>query len=204
MTQDADTARPLFSDIASFLETLRSPISALEVQSGKQTETIGFPQEEEAAEQPVTIFLAYVSIDDEFRKCIERDIRTLSRQGSPIKCETYDVNEALELSIDIENPLKAYELFLFLLSPEFVELEYCYSTSVRELIKKHMDGVWVSPILVRECLWEETPFGQTNRPLPILPSSRLPIRGSPDEDKEYKKIANSIKRAIDYLRGNRV
>ena len=209
MTTVLDKKSEYLSDVAAFLETLYSPLSTVEVRQEvplgpdnfSKTQTAQTKQQADN-ESPVTIFIAYAPADDEFRKRIEGDLKTLQRQKVPITWIAYDVTEAVELTTDIVNPLDAYELFLLLLSPDFVQLDYCYSTQMEQLVKKHQQGVWVSPILLRECLWEDTPFGKKKPPLPILPSSQ-PIAKWPDRDEAYKKIAIGVKRAVNYLRDHR-
>lgn len=210
MTTTLDTTPDILSDVVAFLETLHSPVSAFEappeapsVPADATRPQATRTEQPAGKERPVTIFLAYVSpADDEFRKRIEGDLKTLQLQKWPIICTTHDISKAVELSTDIDKPLDAYELFLFLLSPDFVQLEYSYSPQMENLIKSHKNGVWVSPVLLRECLWEDTPFCRKDDPLPVLPSL-LPITGWPDPDKAFKEIANGVKRAVEYLKMHR-
>lgn len=210
MTTNSDISYDILSEAEAFLETLSSPLTAFAVRSDTQQQVVR-PGQQVSKGRPVTVFLAYISDseDDKLRRRIEGDLTTLKRQGLPITVIPYNINEALELSIDIEDPFKVYELFLFLLSPAFVQQEYCYSPQMGELITRHRKGVWVSPILLRDCLWEDTLFQRGNTPLPILPgydpdTGSNYIKGWKDQDGAFKKVAEGVKRAVRYLKDHRI
>jgi hypothetical protein len=204
MTTNTDIISPISSDVVAFLETFSSPLSTLAVGTETQPVPGNVAQSSSNAEMPITIFLTYVSIDNAFKDRIEGVLQTLQLQGCPIKdwicC---DIDEAVEFFTDIRDPLSAYQLFLFLLSPDFVRHSFCYSDEVRELIERHLTGVWVSPILIRVCRWQQTPFGCTPR-LPVLPNSRQPVTKWSDPDEAYDEIARKIEIAVGYLRRGRI
>jgi hypothetical protein len=169
-----------------------------------------FAQSSSRAEKPITIFLSYAGGDDnKFKERIAKDLETLRRQGCPIKeCICYDIYQALEFVTDIRESLKAYELYLFLLSPDFVNHEFCYRKEIYDLVKRHRAGVWVLPILVRACVWEPTAFGEASKqldgPLPVLPHPQRPVTKWKDRDEAYKKIALGIKYAVERLKAHHI
>jgi len=200
MTNNTSISSPVSSNTIAFLEAFDSSLSAIEIHQNPGNVSQPFS----SRELPVTIFLAYVSEDSRFKDRIERVLSTLKRQGSPIEWVSYDGNRAIELFTDIEKPFEAYQLFLFLLSQGFVDHPLCYEPGVKKLIKRHPQGVWVLPILINTCLWEDTPFGFKNKKLPVLPNPQLPVTKWRDRYDADKAIAQGIKWAVECLKGGRI
>lgn len=200
MTREKDlTISPA---VVAWLATLPSPLAAMAVRSEPQTRSA---RHLSSSELPISAILVYDPQDDEYRACIARELRTLQRQGCPITWVEYDISQATEFFTDIAHPLgtEAYELFLFLLSPDFIDRDELYTAEIAQLIAHHLQGIWIAPILLRVCRWEKTLFGQTSKPLPILPDARRPVRKWSDPDEAYKMIANGIERAVEHLQKNR-
>jgi hypothetical protein len=188
--------------VVAWLATLYSPLVAMAVHSESRANS---DQQPPSQESPVTAILVYDPIDDEYRACIARELRTLQRQGCPIAWIEYDISKATEFFTHIEKPLctEAYTLFLFLLSPEFLDRDEWYTSEISDLIDHHLQGIWIAPILLRTCRWEKTHFG-TNRLLPILPDAQRPVKKWPDLDDAYKMIADGIETAVEYLQKHRI
>jgi len=201
MTTERDLTRS--PGVVAWLATLSAPLVAMAVRSEPQTRSA---QELPPSELPITAILVYDPIDDEYRACIARELRTLRRQGCPISWIEYDISRATEFFTDIANPFstETYELFLFLLSPDFIDRDEWYASEIAQLIALHLQGIWIAPILLRTCRWEQTPFGQTSRPLPILPDARRPVKKWSDPDDAYKVIADGIEKAVEYLQNHRM
>jgi hypothetical protein len=205
MTTISDTTSEILSEIVAFLETQYSPLPTIKMSSkapplpdnASQLQPTQRPQQVNN-ERPITIFIAYVSADDRFRKLLERELRTLSKQGLNITWESYEVTTVLDFITDIDNPLNERDLILLLVSPDFVTLDFCYDSVMKRTVERHSKGAWVSPVLLRPSRWERTPFGM--KPLPVLPRNKRPVTEWSDEDAAFLDISEGIERGIESLR----
>lgn len=186
------------------------PASQVAESSQQTTQSQKSPTSE--FELPITIFMAYTREDNEMRRRIELELNTLQQQGLSIDWDKSEITEAIEWEIDIEDPLNTYNLVLLLISPNFVGSTYCYSERMKRAIKRHLDGAWICPILLRPCRWEGAPFGPLGirnfgitlkHPLPVLPSDSVPVTKWPDLDDAYLDISKGIERAVKYLKSHR-
>ena len=198
----------LLSDIRAFLETQNYSIATLKTptipENAPSPQSRQPSQERNNGLQPISIAIAYVQTDERHKNCIERDLRTLVKQKWNIKWNAYDINTPSEWVTDVDDPLNACHLLLLLVSPDFVSSEFCYDPSVSQAVKRHMSSFWVSPVLLRPCLWEDTPFGPVQvggKGLPVLPMNQLSVAEWPSEDAAFLDIARGIKRALEYLKG---
>ncbi len=212
MTTISDTTPELLSEIMAFLHTRYSPLSTIEVGSEAPevsseapplSDNASLPQlaqkpQQESNERPITIFIAYVSADDRFRRLIERELNTLLRQGLNIEWDFFEVTTVLDFITNTDNPLNERDLILLLVSPDFVTLSFCYDPLMEQTVKRHRKGAWVSPILLRRSRWERTPFGKM--PLPVLPKNKIPVTEWANEDAAIIDISEGIEIGITFLR----
>lgn len=154
------------------------------------------------ARRPITIFVAYAPNDEDekYRKLLERELKTISKQGLNIIWDFFDVTTSLDLITDTDNPLDLSDLILLLVSPDFVSLDFCYDPAMQQAVERHKRGAWVSPILLRKSRWEPTPFGI--KPLPVLPKNRVPVKEWRDDDAAFFDISEGIIRGVRHLAGH--
>ena len=148
----------------------------------------------------ITIFIAYAREDIELLMRVELELTTLQFQLQKelikITWDKSEITESVEWEIDIKDPLNAYPLVLLLVSPNFVGSKYCYSEQMKRAVKRHENGAWICPILLRPCRWERTPFGE----LPVLPVGGLAVTRWPNQDDAFLNISHGIERAVRYLK----
>lgn len=96
----------------------------------------------------------------------------------------------------IKNQMLKADIILLLISPDFLASENCYK-ELNEAISLHEKGkLKVIPIILRECLWEYTPFAK----LQVLPDDGVPVSSKDkDPDSSYSKITKAIIKIADEL-----
>jgi len=71
------------------------------------------------------------------------------------------MNEKWNWQTEISTQLEAAHLIIFLVSPDFLGSEYCLEVEVENAFRRVKEGAAkVVPILVRDCLWEESIFSE--------------------------------------------
>jgi hypothetical protein len=83
----------------------------------------------------------------------------------------------------------------FLISPDFLNSEYCLGVEVETAMKRLKGGaVKIVPILARDCLWEESIFSQ----LQMIPRDAKPVTSQywRSNDEAFRAVANEIRAMV--------
>ncbi len=96
----------------------------------------------------------------------------------------------------IDKHLSTADVILLLISPHFVDSDYCYGKEMQRALERHHAGnCCVIPILLRPTYWEETPLDT----IQMLPTDAKPITRWRDRDEAFHDVARGISTAIKAL-----
>jgi hypothetical protein len=122
----------------------------------------------------------------------------LSRQGLIEEWHDRKIAPGQEWDKAIDENLKASELILLLVSPEFMRSDYVNEKEIKRALAKHERGeARVIPIIVRPADWEWAPFGQ----LQALPRDAKPITRWTNRDEAWLDVVRGIRKAVGELAG---
>jgi TIR domain len=94
---------------------------------------------------------------------------------------------------EISSHLADSDLFLALVSPDFLASNYCYEQEMENALKRHADGTLrVIPIILEPCDWESSPLGK----LKALPKDGKPISTWTNENVAYFDVVTELRRLI--------
>lgn len=121
---------------------------------------------------PVKIFFCYAREDEVLLNKLKAHLRPLQRQGLIDLWHDRDISAGTEWEREIDKHLNTAQIILLLISPDFMNSEYCYSVEMRRAIERHQCGeVRVIPVIVRHVFWEGDPLGK----LQALPTDAKPV-----------------------------
>lgn len=96
-----------------------------------------------------------------------------------------------EWSVDINRHLASADIIVFLVSPDFLNSDYCCVKELNiALERKRRKEAILVPIIVRECAWEETALAA----LQALPADAKPVTKWDDRDSAWKNVADALKK----------
>lgn len=96
-----------------------------------------------------------------------------------------------ELNQAIAQQMEASNLFLLLVSPDFLNSSYCYDVEMKSALEKHESGeARVVPIIVEPCDWTATPLGR----LKAVPKDGKPIAEWTNANTAYLDIVQELRR----------
>ena len=148
-----------------------------------------------SSSQDIELFLCYAHEDEELRQNLEKQLRALSRQGLIDVWHDGQIFAGAEWEGEINKHLNTAQIILLLISPDFMDSDYCYGIEMRRAMDRHWRGeAHVIPIILRPTLWQEAPFGK----LQALPTGAIPIvsRKWHNQDEAFLNIAEGIKRVV--------
>ena len=109
----------------------------------------------------VEIFFCYAREDEEIRKKLEKQLRASKRQGIIDIWYDREISPGAEWEREIDRHLNSAKIILLLVSPDFIDSDYCYSQEMLRAMERHERGdARVIPVILRPVYWQAAPFGK--------------------------------------------
>ncbi len=120
---------------------------------------------------------------------LKKHLQPLKRQGLLTNWYDHNIAAGLEWMRERAEQLNAATLIALLISPDYLNSEYIYSTEMSKAMQRHEDGTArILPIFLRPTYWEGTPFAK----LTALPSDARPLTAWDDRDRAFVNITTGI------------
>jgi transcriptional regulator with XRE-family HTH domain len=147
----------------------------------------------------IRIFYSYAHEDKPLRDELETHLSPLKREGKITEWHDREILPGKEWAHEIDKHLQTADIILLLISPNFLESEYCYSIEMKQALGRHENGeASVIPILLRPADWENAPFSK----LQVLPANHRPVvkwTGRSGRDEAFVSIVKGIRTVISEL-----
>jgi hypothetical protein len=145
----------------------------------------------------VKIFFCYAREDEPLFNKLKTHLRPLQRQGLIDVWYDRDISAGTEWEREISQHLNASQVILLLVSPDFMNSDYCYGIEMKRAMERHTHGeVRVIPVILRPVYWQGV-LGK----LHVLPKDALPVT-DPDwhnMDRAFFNVAEGIREVVERL-----
>ncbi len=139
------------------------------------------------------LFFSYSHQDEELRNELETHLATLKREGLIEAFHDRRIPAGAHLDEAIDAYLEEADVILCLVSPDFINSEYCYSREMRRALERDASGAArVVPVIVRHCDWQNTPLAK----LRGTPRDNRPVKSWPDRDEAWLDVARDVRTAL--------
>lgn len=146
-----------------------------------------------------SVFFSYSHADEKLRDQLDKQLSLLRRQGVIETWHDRRIGAGEELVGSIDDQLETCDIILLLVSPDFLDSDYCYDIEMSRAMERHASGeAIVIPVILRPCMWQSAPFGK----LMATPRDGKPVTQHPDYDVAFLEIAQAIKNAAERLSKN--
>jgi CHASE2 domain-containing sensor protein len=144
-------------------------------------------------QQSTEIFISYFHTDKELLDKLTAHLSTLKREKVITAWNESEISAGNERTEEIEKRLKSARVILLLISSDFIASEENWQRDVMWAMERYeKKEARVIPVLLRDCDWENTPFGK----LQPLPRKALPITSWQNQDEAFTDIAKGIRQAV--------
>jgi hypothetical protein len=146
--------------------------------------------------EPINIFFCYAREDEALLNKLKTHLRPLQRQSLIAVWHDRDISAGTEWEKEISQHLNAAQIILLLVSPDFMNSDYCYGIEMKRALERHeRDEALVIPIIVRPAYWKTAPLSQ----LQVLPTDGIPLtdRHWHTLDDAFLNVIEGIRRAIE-------
>jgi tetratricopeptide (TPR) repeat protein len=144
----------------------------------------------EHAMNPITIFFSYAPEDKALSDELAMHLKALQRTHGIKTWGDQLLLPGEEWQQQIQRHLDTADLILLLISPDFLNTQDQWSSTINQAIQRHERGeARVIPILLRQCSWKETSLAH----LDILPRDDIPVITWRDRDEIWCDIAKDLR-----------
>lgn len=136
-------------------------------------------------------FISYSHRDEKALERLHTHLATLRREEKITAWYDREVLAGDDIDNKISSNLDNSEIFLALVSPDFLASNYCYEREMATALDRHADGTLrVIPIILEPCDWKSTPLGK----LKALPKDGKPISTWTNENVAYLDVVTELRR----------
>ena len=145
----------------------------------------------------VKIFFSYSHKDEDLRDELEIHLSALKRQGIISTWHDRRISPGDEFDGEISEYLEEANIILLLVSPYFIDSDYCYEIEMKRAMERHEQGsTIVIPVILHPCDWHDMPFGK----LLACPKDGKPISKFPNMHDGFLDVTTAVKKAAAKLR----
>ena len=138
-------------------------------------------------------FISYSHKDEGALDRLHTHLAVLRREHHITEWYDRDILAGNVIDQEISEQLETCELFLALVSSDYLASGYCYDREMTRALDRHHAGeVRVAPIIIRPCDWKETPLGR----LKALPRDGKPVSTWVNEDEAYLDVVTELRRIL--------
>ncbi len=145
----------------------------------------------------ISVFLSYSHADESFKDEFRKHASSLRRNEIISAWDDREILAGQEWESEIITKLETAELILLMISPDFLDSDFCYDREMKRAVERHNSGsAIVIPIILKNCDWGDTPFAK----LQGLPKDAKAISTWKDRDTAWLDVINGIKKSIEELK----
>ncbi len=141
---------------------------------------------------------AFISYSHHDKAALERlhvHLKNLIRDGHIKTWYDRDILAGSELDAEIEREMEAADLFLLMVSPDFIASDYCVEREMKRALERHAAGnARVVPIIVEECDWKAMDM---LRQLKAVPTDGKAISEWANPNTAYLNVVQELRRIIE-------
>ncbi|GHO96094.1 hypothetical protein KSF_061420 [Reticulibacter mediterranei] len=147
-------------------------------------------------EKPIKLFYCYAREDERLRRQLEKHLAPLKREGLIMEWYDRKISPGKDYQREILLQIEASDIFLTLISPAFMNSDYCNNIELSRALEKHISGeIRVVPVILRPVDWTHTRLGE----LLALPQDALPVTEWKPRDKGLQDVARGIRMVVEEL-----
>lgn len=138
-------------------------------------------------------FISYSHADEKMLERLHKHLAMLQREGTLTTWSDHSVLPGSQLGSDIDQNLDRSDLFLALLSPDYLASRYCYEREFQHALKLAEAGrIRIVPIILEPCDWLASPFSQ----FLALPKDGKPISEWTNHNNAFLDVVTGLRRVL--------
>lgn len=139
-------------------------------------------------------FISYSHVDEHALDRLKKHLAMLRRDQ--VIAEWFDqvINAGGDIDAAISKHLDECDLFIALVSADFLDSSYCYEREMRRALALNEKGsLRVVPVIVGPCDWQSSPLGK----LKALPKDGKPVSDWTNKDTAWLDVVKQLRKLAD-------
>ncbi|WP_051786441.1 toll/interleukin-1 receptor domain-containing protein [Endozoicomonas numazuensis] len=142
----------------------------------------------------LNVFVSYAHADEQYKDEFRKHAAALRRNKIISLWNDREIVAGQEWESEITENLEQADIILLLISPDFLDSDFCYDIEMERAVQRHDEGsATVVPIILKDCDWAETPFAKIQG----VPKDAKAVVTWSDRDTAWLDAIRSIKKAIE-------
>jgi len=138
-------------------------------------------------------FISYSHKDAAHLNRLHTHLATLRREGSITEWYDRVILTGGKMDLEIMGQLEGSDLFLALVSPDFLNSNYCYEKEMEKALQLHETGaIRIVPVILEPCDWQSTPLGK----LKAVPKDGKPVAEWQNENTAFLDVVTELRRIV--------
>ena len=140
------------------------------------------------------VFISYSHKDDLALDRLHTHLAPLLSEGLIDAWFDREILAGGNIDAEIDKALEYCDVFLMLVSPDFLASDYCTNIEMERALERHdYDGAPVIPIIVEPCDWTSSPLGKFK----ALPCDGKPISEWSNQNRAYLDVVRELRRILE-------
>ena len=150
----------------------------------------------EKKQKSITIFCCYAHEDERLLNKLKSHLSPLWHLGLITVWYDRNISPGAVWEKEIKQHLNEAQIILLLISPDFMDSQYCYGVEMQHALERHENGeATVIPVILRPTYWQAEPLEK----LQALPIDGEPVTSKKwdSQDQAFYTIVVGIRRAVE-------
>jgi hypothetical protein len=158
--------------------------------------SVGLASAPGAKPKALTVYISYSHADEGWKTDLIKHLEPLRRLQLIDAWHDRKIKPGEEWDKVISSNLESADIILLLVSIDFINSSYCSDVELERAIERHAAGdAKVVPIILRSCMWQQTPFAK----LQALPTDARALSLWPDRDQALTIVAEGVRQISEQL-----
>lgn len=140
------------------------------------------------------VFISYSHADEKLKDELVKHLSPLKRMGLIDTWHDRKIPAGEDIDKEVSKNLDKAQIILLLISVDFISSRYCYEIEMDRALEMNAQGkARVIPVIVRQCMWQHTPFSK----LLAVPTDGKAIKSWNDQDEALANAVAQIKSVVE-------
>lgn len=148
------------------------------------------------SDKTLNVFMSYSHVDEKFKEKLDVHLSPLKRNKKIRSWNDRELFAGAMMDEEIREHLENDDIIILLISADFIDSDYCYSIEMERAIERcKMGQCKIVPVILRPCLWKETPL----KKILCVPKDGRAVSLHENEDSAYLEVATALNRIIENI-----
>lgn len=140
------------------------------------------------------IFISYSHVDEAVLERLHTHMAILKRDGKIVSWYDKNILAGDDLDSSIKDALNDSNIFLAIISPDYLNSNYCYEKEFKVALEMQNSGeILIIPIIAEPCDWKSSPFGK----MKAIPKDGKPIKEWTNQNNAFLNIIDELRHLLE-------